>query len=126
MEMWNNPACSKCAAARESLDEAHVPYRLRSYLDDPPTAAEFADVLRRLGARPWDVCRFGEPAAERLGIAEWPREEDQVDRWIDAMVEHPELIQRPIVLLDDGSAVLGRTQDALTRIISKTTGQGGT
>lgn len=119
--MWNNPACSKCATARESLDEAHLPYRLRAYLDHPPTAAEFADVLRRLDARPWEVCRLGEPAAARLGMADWPRDEDQVDRWIDAMVAHPELIQRPILLLDDGTAVLGRTQEALSRVIARTT-----
>jgi arsenate reductase (glutaredoxin) len=112
--MWNNPSCSKCAAARTSLDEARVPYRLRAYLDEPPTAAELADVLRRLGAQPWEICRTDEPAAHTLGMAEWPREAASADRWIAAMVEHPELIQRPILLLDDGGAVVARTPQALS------------
>ena len=117
MEMWNNPSCSKCAAARKTLEQARVPVRLRAYLDDPPTTTELADVLDRLGAQPWDICRLGEPAAEGLGMAGWPRDEVSAARWLEAMVEHPELIQRPIILLDDGGAVVARTPEALAAII---------
>jgi arsenate reductase len=113
MEMWNNPACSKCADARESLAEARVPYRVRAYLEQPPTVAELTEVLRRLEAQPWDVCRTGEPAATARGMTDWPRDEASVPRWIDAMVASPELIQRPILLFDDGSAVLARTAEAV-------------
>src|SRR6185436_8494216 len=105
MEVWNNPACSKCAAARSTLDGAGLPYKLRAYLDDPPTPAELLDVLRRLDAQPWDICRTAEPAAVKLGMAQWPRDAEHVERWVAAMVEHPELIKRPILLLDDGSAL---------------------
>jgi arsenate reductase len=113
MEMWNNPSCSKCAAARDALAAAGVPHRLRAYLDQPPTVEELTDVLRRLDVQPWDVCRTGEPAATARGMAEWPRDEAGVARWIDAMVAAPELIQRPILLLDDGSAVVARTAEAV-------------
>ena len=84
MEVWNNPTCTKCAGARSTLDEARVPYRLRAYLQKPPTAEELADVLRRLGAQPWDVCRLGEPAASARGMADWPRDGASVPRWIAA------------------------------------------
>ncbi|GAB3140364.1 arsenate reductase family protein [Micromonospora sonneratiae] len=120
MELWNNPSCSKCAGARDTLAAARVPYRLRAYLDQPPTATELADVLRRLDAQPWDICRTGEPAAVARGIADWPRDEANVQRWIDAMVESPELIQRPILLLDDGSALVGRTPEALDEAVRRT------
>jgi arsenate reductase len=116
--MWNNPSCSKCATARRTLDEARVPYTLRAYLDEPPSRAELVDVLRRLGAMPWDVCRTGEPVASRLGLREWPRDPDSVDRWVAVMVEHPELIQRPILLLDDGRAVLARTAEVLGEVVA--------
>jgi arsenate reductase (glutaredoxin) len=122
VEVWNNPSCSKCAQARQTLDEARVPYRLRAYLQQPPTAAELADVLRRLGARPWEICRLTEPAAVRRGMADWPRDEAAVPRWIEAMVHDPGLIQRPILLLDDGSAVVGRTPEALDEAVRR--GQG--
>jgi arsenate reductase (glutaredoxin) len=119
VEMWDNPSCSKCAAARRTLDEARLPYRLRAYLDDPPTAAELAEVLRRLGAQPWEICRVDEPVGQRLGLRQWPRDEANADRWIAAMVEHPELIQRPILLLDDGEAVIGRSPEALHEVVQR-------
>jgi arsenate reductase len=120
MELWNNPSCTKCAGARETLDVVGVPYTVRAYLEQPPTAAELAEVLRRLGAQPWDICRLGEPAAAARGMADWPRDEPNAPRWIEAMVAAPELIQRPILLLDDGSALVGRTPEALAEAIART------
>lgn len=120
MELWNNPACSKCVGARAALDEARVPYRLRAYLEQAPTAAELAEVLRRLGAQPWEICRTGEPEAVAAGMAEWPRDEASVPRWIAAMVATPRLIQRPILLLDDGGAVVARTPEAIGEAIRRT------
>ncbi|MGW5668808.1 ArsC/Spx/MgsR family protein [Micromonospora sp. NPDC003776] len=122
MEIWDNPACSKCAAARSTLDEARVPYRLRAYLTEPPSAEEVTEVLRRLGARAWDICRTGEPAATALGVADWSRDDDSEPRWIAAMVAHPELIQRPILLLNDGGALVGRTPEALDEAVRRTDG----
>ncbi|SCF21550.1 arsenate reductase [Micromonospora echinospora] len=119
MEMWHNPSCSKCAGARETLDAARVPYRLRPYLEQPPSAAELTEVLRRLDARPWDVCRLGERAAVERGMADWPRDEASVPRWVEAMVAAPELIQRPILLLDDGGAVVGRTPEAVAEAVDR-------
>ncbi|MGK5675520.1 ArsC/Spx/MgsR family protein [Micromonospora sp. URMC 106] len=119
MEIWNNPSCSKCAAARSALDEAGVDYGVRPYLTRPPSAAELTEVLRRLDARPWDVCRTQEPAAVALGMADWPRDEAAEPRWIEAMVAAPELIQRPLLLLDDGSALVGRTPEALAEAVRR-------
>ncbi|MEV0882097.1 ArsC/Spx/MgsR family protein [Micromonospora echinofusca] len=120
MEIWNNPSCSKCAAARTALDEAGVGYAVRPYLDRPPSAAELTEVLRRLDAHPWDVCRTGEPAAVALGMADWPRDEAAEPRWIEAMVAAPELIQRPLLLLDDGGALVGRTAEAVAEAVRRT------
>ncbi|MEU4569536.1 ArsC/Spx/MgsR family protein [Micromonospora sp. NPDC023956] len=119
MEMWHNPSCSKCAGARETLDAARVPYRLRPYLDRPPSATELTEVLRRLDARPWDVCRLGERTAVERGMADWPRDEASVPRWIEAMVAAPELIQRPILLLDDGGALVARTPEAVAEAVDR-------
>lgn len=120
VEMWNNPSCSKCAAARETFELAAVPVTLRPYLTAPPSAAELEDVLERLGAQPWEICRLGEPVAAELGLAGWPRDEASRGRWVAAMAAHPELIQRPILLLDDGTAVVARTPEALTQALATT------
>ncbi len=125
VEIWNNPSCSKCAGARETLDEARVAYQVRPYLDRPPTPTELADVLRRLGVRAWEVCRIGEPAAVARGMTDWPRDDTAEPRWIEAMAAAPELIQRPILLLDDGSALVARTPQALAEAVRRARRGGG-
>ncbi len=115
MEIWVNPACSKCRAATAYLDEAGIDYTVRRYLDDPPTAAELTAVLDRLGLEPWDVARTGEPVAKENGLRDIPRDTAHRDQWVEAMVAHPILIQRPILTADDGTTVVGRDPDSLDR-----------
>lgn len=113
MEIWINPRCSKCRAALSLLDAQRAGYTVRRYLDDPPTTEEFQDVLARLGLEPWDITRTREPIATELGMADWPRDATTRDRWIKALAEHPILIQRPIITADDGTAVIGRSEEAV-------------
>lgn len=117
MEIWVNPACSKCRSALSLLDEAGVAYTVRRYLDDPPSAAELRDVLGRLGLEPWDITRTGEPEAKALGVAGWPTEAAAREQWLAALAEHPKLIQRPIITADDGTTVVGRTEEALRAVL---------
>jgi arsenate reductase len=117
VEIWVNPSCSKCAAATAALDEAGISYTVRRYLDEPPTAAELAEVLDRLGLEPWHVARMKEPVAAEIGLADLPMDAGHRERWLAAMVAHPVLIQRPILTADDGTTVLGRDADALASAI---------
>lgn len=117
MEIWLNPACSKCRTAVADLDAAGVEYTVRRYLDDPPTAAELEDVLGRLGLEPWDIARFGESAATELGLKTWPRAATDRDRWIEALAAHPKLIQRPIITAADGTATVARSPEAVQAAI---------
>ncbi len=117
MEIWINPSCSKCRAASGLLEEAGASYTVRHYLDDPPTADELDAVLHRLGLDPWDVARLGEPLAKKLGLSDLPRDRD---RWIELMVTHPVLIQRPIITADDGTTVIGRSEEAVRRVLAPT------
>src|SRR5436305_499060 len=112
MEIWINPACSKCRSALSLLDEAGAEYVVRRYLEEPPTVQELDAVLRRLGLEPWDIARMGEPAAAELDLASWEREPASRRQWIEALVANPVLIQRPIITADDGTAVLGRSAEA--------------
>ncbi|MEU5611815.1 arsenate reductase family protein [Streptomyces sparsogenes] len=117
MEIWINPACSKCRSALTLLDAEGAQYTVRRYLETPPTAQEIEEVLDRLGLEPWDITRTGESAAADLGLADWPREESARGRWIEALAAHPILIQRPIITADDGTAVVGRTPDAVRSVL---------
>ncbi|MEV5353255.1 arsenate reductase family protein [Streptomyces sp. NPDC093516] len=113
MEIWINPACSKCRSAVQLLDAEGADYTVRRYLEDVPGEDEIRDVLTRLGLEPWDITRTQEAAAKELGLKEWPRDAGTRDRWIKALAEHPKLIQRPIITADDGTAVVARTDEAV-------------
>ncbi|MEV0160031.1 arsenate reductase family protein [Nonomuraea fuscirosea] len=119
MEIWINPACSKCRSALSVLDAEAADYTVRHYLEDPPDEAELREVLARLGLEPWDITRTGEARAAELGMDAWPREAAYRDRWIAALAKDPILIQRPIITADDGSAVIGRSEDAVRRTLQK-------
>ena len=117
MEIWVNPACSKCRAATSALDEAGVEYTVRRYLDEPPTVQELDEVLGRLGLEPWDITRTGEAIAKEIGLRELPRDADNRDRWIETLVANPILIQRPIITADDGTTVVGRDPASVDKAI---------
>ncbi|MEV6009753.1 arsenate reductase family protein [Streptomyces sp. NPDC051976] len=117
MEIWINPACSKCRSALSLLDAEGAEYTVRRYLDDPPTAAELTEVLGRLGLEPWDITRTGEPAAAELGLTTWPRDAEARERWIAALAGHPSLIQRPIITAEDGTTVIGRSESAVRSVL---------
>jgi arsenate reductase len=117
VEIWINPACSKCRSALSILDEAGAEYTVRRYLDDPPTEAELVAVLDRLGLEPWDIARTGEKIAAELALKTWERTEATRSQWIKALAEHPILIQRPIITADDGPAVVARTEDAVRSVL---------
>src|SRR3954462_5441026 len=120
MEIWVNPACSKCRAATDSLDEAGVAYTVRRYLDEPPTRAELEDVLARLGLEPWDITRTAEPESDAVeGLS---RSEEARGEWLQALVDHPRLIQRPIITADDGTTVVGRDPESRPRSFTNARG----
>ncbi|OUD03566.1 arsenate reductase family protein [Streptomyces swartbergensis] len=119
MEIWINPACSKCRSAVKLLDAEGADYTVRRYLEDVPSEDEIRGVLDRLGLEPWDITRTQEPAAKELGVKEWPRDASSRERWIKALAEHPKLIQRPIITADDGTAVVARTDEAVRDALSR-------
>lgn len=116
IEIWLNPACSKCRTAVSELDAAGADYVVRRYLDDPPTVAELEDVLGRLGLEPWDIARTAD--ARKLGVDLPARSGEHRAAWLELMSEHPRLIQRPILTAADGTTVVGRDPDSLARIIA--------
>ncbi|WP_392669978.1 arsenate reductase family protein [Streptomyces sp. LN785] len=119
MEIWINPACSKCRSAVQLLDAEGAEYTVRRYLEDVPSPDEIRAVLDRLGLEPWDITRTQEADAKELGLKDWPREADSRERWIAALAGYPKLIQRPIITAEDGTAVVGRTEEAVRDVLGR-------
>ncbi|MDQ1515320.1 MAG: hypothetical protein QOE80_1150 [Actinomycetota bacterium] len=101
--VWFNPACSKCRTVQGILAERGVDADYVRYLDQTPDRADLQAVLARLGTDdPRSIMRTGEAVYKNLGLAGADRE-----ALLDAMVAHPILIERPIVIRGD-RAVIGR------------------
>jgi arsenate reductase len=114
MELWHNPRCSKSRAAKAILDERGLEYTERRYLDDPPDIDTLDRVLQAMGKEPWDVARLGEDAAKQVNLRALPHDRRQ---WLEALVTQPILIERPILVTDDGRAVLGRPPEAVVALL---------
>lgn len=114
MEIWLNPACSKCRTAVAALHAAGVSYTVRRYLEDPPTPDELADVVARLGLEPWEIAR---PQESRAAGIDLPRDAAHRADWLTALAANPRAIQRPILAADDGTTVVGRDAESLDRVI---------
>ena len=112
MELWLNPACSKCRVAIDELEAAGIDITIRRYLDDPPDEATLRDVVARLGLEPWDIARAREAGEEGVTM---PKDAEHRDDWYAALAAHPRIIQRPIITAADGTTVVGRDPESLAR-----------
>ena len=116
VEIWINPACSKCRSAKADLDAAGIEYVERRYLEQPPTVEELGAVLDRLGLQPWEIARPAETKQAGITLAE-----DAAHRadWIAALVANPRAIQRPIITASDGTAVVARDPETVAAVIAR-------
>ena len=110
--IWFNPNCSKCRGARDILEGEQLSCEIVRYLDDAPTRAELQRVMGMLGVDdPRQMMRTGEPVYNELGLAD-----AEGDALLDAMVSHPILIERPIVIRGD-RAVIGRPPERVKELL---------
>jgi arsenate reductase len=111
--IYHNPRCSKSRATLALLEERGIEPLIVRYLDTPPTATELKKVLKALGIGPRALLRTGEAEYRELDLA---REELDDAALIEAMLAHPRLIQRPIVVAG-GKARIGRPPEAVLEIL---------
>ena len=114
MELWHNPRCSKSKGAKQLLEARGVAFVERRYVEQPPTVDELDRVLRALGKEPWEAFRSGEPVASALGLAALPHDRA---RWLEVLVANPILIERPILVTDDGRAAIGRPPENVLALL---------
>jgi arsenate reductase len=114
LTIYHNPRCSKSRSALALLQERKTPLRIVEYLKDPPTRAELGGLRRKLGLAPSEWIRKNESEYKAAGLdAKTPE-----DKLLDAMAEHPILIERPIVVRGD-RAVVGRPPERVLELLKK-------
>jgi arsenate reductase len=110
--VYFNPACSKCQGVREILASNGVDPTYVHYLDDPPTRPALERIMDLLGVDdPRAMMRTGERIYGELALITAER-----DELIEAMVEHPILIERPIVIRGD-RAIIARPPERLLELL---------
>ena len=110
--IWHNPRCSKSRETLKILQDAGVAPTVRLYLEDPPSAAEIQDALRRLGVPALSLVRRSEPPFKALGL----KDADEATL-IAAMAAEPRLIERPVVFAGTRAA-LGRPPEAVLALLA--------
>lgn len=108
--IYHNPRCSKSRQTLTLLGEKGITPTVVEYLDTPPSAAELKRILALLGIGPRDLLRRKEAREAGLDPAL------DGDALIAAMVAHPAVIERPIVVAG-GKAALGRPPERVLDIL---------
>ena len=89
--IYQKPTCSKCSATVSLLEDSGEEFEAINYYETPLTAEKLRELIQKLGVSPQHILRKDESAAAILGAAS----DDEI---IHAMVQNPDLIQRPIVV----------------------------
>jgi len=112
IRIYYNPRCSKCRDVVAIVSEHGYTTELIQYLDTPPGKEELRDLLKKLGMKPMELIRKGEEVFKQQYLGRTLSNEE----WLDVMVAHPVLIERPIVVRGD-KAVVARPADKVLTLL---------
>ena len=114
MEVVYNPRCSKCREVGKILDERGARWERIDYLEGALTREKLREILAKLGSRAADVIRWDEKILAEKGITRARGLSE--DALIDLILDHPILLQRPIVIAGD-RAIVGRPAERVIELL---------
>ncbi|WP_298155425.1 arsenate reductase (glutaredoxin) [Flavobacterium sp.] len=113
IQIYHNPRCSKSREGLEIVENSGQKFQVINYMKEPLNDETLKGVVKKLGIRPLDLIRVKEAA--------WKQFKDKTladQQVIDAMLQHPELMERPIVV-HGSQAVIGRPPQLIRDLLSK-------
>jgi arsenate reductase len=114
LTLYHNPRCSKSRGALELLEARGLAPTVVRYLETPPSIEQLRELLGKLGIAPRSLLRSGEDEYKALNLADAGLSDEQL---IIAMVTHPKLIERPILVAGD-RAVIGRPPEKILELLA--------
>lgn len=96
LKIYHNPRCAKSRAGLKYLQDKGLEPEIRYYLKDGFTEEELTDVLMRMNKKPWEIIR----TQEKIYKTDFKGRNFTNEEWIKILIEHPSLVQRPIVVKD--------------------------
>lgn len=110
--IYYNPKCSKCRVTLELLNERGFEPEVIEYLNDVPSKSELKEILTQLNISADQLLRKKETAYQEAGLSKVSTE----DEILNAMMEYPILIERPIII-HNGKATIGRPPEKVLEIL---------
>lgn len=111
--IYHNPRCSKSKATLKLLQNNGIEPEIIEYLETPPSQEELTDIILKMDVSARDIMRKGEAIYKELELNDESLDDDAL---IHAMVAHPNLIERPIVVNGDKAAI-GRPPENVLEIL---------
>ena len=111
--IYHNPRCSKSRDSLNLLKEKNLDFEIVEYLKTPLNAAEIQTLLTQLGIKAEQLIR----KSETIYKEHYKGKELNENEWIEAMVKHPKLIERPIVVYKN-KAVIGRPLEKVEELLA--------
>lgn len=111
--IWHNPRCSKSRQTLELLKSKGVEPKVREYLKEPPSKAEVEKLLDQVGGDPKELIRDGETEFKALKLRKADLARSDI---VTAIVAHPVLLQRPVVVAGSRAAI-GRPPEAVLPLL---------
>ncbi|WP_420322411.1 arsenate reductase (glutaredoxin) [Flagellimonas sp.] len=112
IKIYHNPRCSKSRLGIEYLEKSGVAFEVVRYLEDVPTANQLKEVITYLGISPLELVRKN----EAIWKENYKGKTLSDDAIINAMVENPKLIERPIIIKGK-KAVIGRPTENIDKLL---------
>lgn len=101
IKIYHNPRCSKSREGICELDAINQPFEIIEYLKNPLTKEELITILKKLNFKPIELVRKN----ESIWKEQFKDKNLSDNKIIDAMLEYPKLIERPIVINGDKAVV---------------------
>lgn len=111
--IYEKPTCTTCRKMVKLLKEKGVEFDRLNYFIDPIPRKKLEELLRKMGIGPRDLLRKREKTYKELGLKDPGIGDEEI---LNALVEHPELIERPIIVKGD-RAVLGRPIERVLELL---------
>lgn len=108
IEVYHNPRCGKSRNCLAFLDNSNQEYTIIKYLEEVPTEKDLKDLLEKLAIKPIELVR----QKEKIWIDNFKNQEMTDEAIIQAMIAHPILIERPIIVKGN-KAIIAREADKI-------------
>ena len=112
IKIYHNNRCSKSRCGIELLEDSGKEFEIVKYLETTPSPTELKEIIKLLNIQPIDLIRKN----EAIWKSDYKGKDLTDSQIIDAMIQHPKLIERPIVINGD-KAVIGRPTELILDII---------